>query len=159
MLAYLAGAIEYSPDLGRGWRREVTVFLRDDLGHDVYDPAEDERKSLTEEEQKNLRAWKRTDFDRFQIAIRKIIEWDLDLVACCDYIVCFLDEHALKGGGTSAELTFAHRRGIPVYMVTPLPIPEISGWMLGCCTRVFPGFDELRNYLKNHHQTTNAPNA
>jgi len=51
MLAYLAGAIEYSPDLGRGWRKEITPFLREDLGHGVYDPAEDERKSLTAEEQ------------------------------------------------------------------------------------------------------------
>ena len=50
MLAYLAGAIEYAPDLGRGWRREVAAFLKT-LGHDVYDPAEDERKSLTEEAQ------------------------------------------------------------------------------------------------------------
>jgi nucleoside 2-deoxyribosyltransferase len=152
MLAYLAGAIEYSPDLGRGWRRDITPFLIDALGHSVYDPAEDERKSLTEEEQRNLRAWKRADFDRFQIAVRKIIEWDLDIVARSDYIVCYLDGYALKGGGTSAELTFALRRKIPVYAVTPLAIPEISGWILGCCTRLFMNFDELRHYLKNHYQ-------
>jgi hypothetical protein len=157
MLAYLAGAIEYSPDLGRGWRRDITPFLRDDLGHDVYDPAEDERKSLTEEEQGNLRFWKRTDFDRFQVAVRKIIEWDLDIVARSDYIVCYLDEHALKGGGTSAELTFALRWKIPVYAVTPLAVPEISGWILGCCTRVVFSFEELRHYLKNHYQAMKTP--
>ncbi len=151
MLAYLAGAIEYSPDLGRGWRKEITPFLREDLGHSVYDPAEDERKSLTEEEQKNLRSWKRTDFSRFQTAVRKIIEWDLNIVARSDYIVCYLDEHALKGGGTSAELTFAHRQSIPVYMVTPLSVPEISGWILGCCTGVFTSFDELRLFLRHQH--------
>ena len=27
MLAYLAGAIEYSPDLGRGWRTEIAPSL------------------------------------------------------------------------------------------------------------------------------------
>jgi nucleoside 2-deoxyribosyltransferase len=158
MLAYLAGAIEYSPDLGRGWRREIAPFLRDYLGHDVYDPAEDERKSLTEEEQKNLRAWKRTEFSRFQSAVRKIIEWDLDIVARCDYIICYLDEHALKGGGTSAELTFAHRRGVPVYMVTPLSVPEISGWILGCCTCIFPDFEQLKQFLKNHRQEKQMTN-
>jgi len=157
MLAYLAGAIEYAPDFGRGWRSEIAPFLREELGHEVYDPAEDERKSLSEEEQKNLRTWKHSDLGRFQITVRKIIEWDLDVVARSDYIICFLDEHALKGGGTSAELTFAHRRGIPVYMVTSLPLPEVSGWILGCCTRIFVSFDELRSYLKNHRQVAKSP--
>jgi len=159
MLAYLAGAIEYSPDFGRGWRREITPFLRDELGHAVYDPAEDERKSLTEEEQKCLRSWKQTDFERFQTAVRKIIAWDLEIVGRSDYIVCYLDEYAMKGGGTSAELTLAHRRNVPVYVVTPLAISHISGWILGCCTRIFGTFDELRSYLKIHHQDPKASSS
>lgn len=156
MLVYLAGAIEYSPDLGRGWRRELASFLSGDLGHRVYDPAEDERKSLTEEEQKNLRAWKATDFVHFQTAIRKIIEWDLNMVGRSDYIVCLMDEYAMKGGGTSAELTFAHRHNIPVYAVTALPVAGISGWILACCTRVFGSFEELRVFLKNHYRPTGS---
>lgn len=147
MLAYLAGAIEYAPDNGRGWRREITPFLRDELGHHVYDPAEDERKSLTIEEQQNLRRWKTIDFARFQTAVRKIIEFDLGVVSRADYVVCYWDEHGAKGGGTSAELTFAHRRGIPVYLVTALPIEQISGWILGCCSQVFADFNELREFL------------
>jgi nucleoside 2-deoxyribosyltransferase len=151
MLAYLAGAIEYSPDSGRRWRREITPFLKEQLGHDVYDPAEDERKSLTEEEQKHLRSWKRTDFARFQAAVRKIILWDLDIVSRSDYVVCYLDEHALKGGGTSAELSFAFHRDIPVYVVSPLPVTEISGWILGCTTRIFAGFDDLKEFLRTRY--------
>ena len=151
MLVYLAGAIEYSPDLGRRWRKEITPFLAGQLGHQVYDPSEDERKSLTEEEQKHMRSWKRTDFARFQTALRKIITWDLDIVARSDYVVCYLDEHALKGGGTSAELTFAFQRDIPVYMVSSLPVAEISGWILGCATRLFAGFDELKEFLSVHY--------
>ncbi len=154
MLAYLAGAIEYSPDFGRGWRKVISPFLHDELGHTVYDPAEDERKSLTEEEQRCLRSWKHTDFERFQIAVRKIIEFDLEVVARSDYVVCYLDEYAMKGGGTSAELTFAFERKIPVYMVTPLAVGHISGWILGCCTKVFCSFDELKKFLKLLHQET-----
>lgn len=41
MMFYLAGSIEYSPDLGKGWRAEITPLLKS-LGHRVYDPAEDE---------------------------------------------------------------------------------------------------------------------
>jgi len=151
MLVYLAGAIEYSPDLGRAWRREITPFLQG-LGHQVYDPAEDERKSLTEEEQLNLRAWKRTDVARFRAAVRKIIEFDLDVVARSAFVVCYFDENGLKGGGTSGELTFAYRRGIPVYMVTAMPLSEVSGWVLGCCTEVFGDFDELRRFLSSIHK-------
>ncbi len=151
MLAYLAGAIEYSPDLGRGWRKEITPYLKEVLGHAVYDPAEDERKSLTEEEQRCLRSWKQTDFGRYQTAVRKIIEWDLEVVARSDYVVCYLDEYAMRGGGTSAELTFAYRRNIPVYTVTPLAIAHVSGWILGCCTRVFGSFEDLRLYLDREY--------
>lgn len=147
MLAYLAGAIEYAPDLGRGWRREVGSFLRT-LGHDAYDPAEDERKSLTEEEQRNLRAWKSTDLPRFQTAVRKIIDFDLDIVSRADCIICLWDDAASRGGGTSAELTWARRRGIPVYMVTALPLTSISGWVLGCCSGFFRDFEELKAFLR-----------
>jgi nucleoside 2-deoxyribosyltransferase len=159
MLVYLAGAIEYAPDRGRAWRREIAPFLRDELGHQVYDPAEDERKSLNEEEQRNLRRWKTEDVARFQRTVRKIIEFDLDLVSRADYIVCCWDEYCTKGAGTAAELTLAHRRGIPVYVVTRMPVPAVSGWILGCSTRLFSSFEELKIYLRKRKRLTNDANA
>ena len=50
MLAYLSGPIEYAEDGGRLWRRKLAPYLREQLGHRVYDPAEDEKKNLSEEE-------------------------------------------------------------------------------------------------------------
>ena len=50
MLAYLCGPIEFAADGGKLWRRKLTPFLHNDLGHRVYDPAEDEKKNLTDEE-------------------------------------------------------------------------------------------------------------
>jgi len=146
MLAYLAGAIEYAPDHGKGWRREITPFLRG-LGHEVYDPAEDEKKTLSREEQENLRVWKYTALGRFQSTVKKIVDYDLDIVSKADYLICYFDENGLKGGGTSGEVTFAFRNRIPVYMVTAIPLTEISGWILGCSTKIFSNFDELRNFL------------
>ncbi len=146
MLVYLAGAIEYAPDHGKGWRRDITPFLRD-LGHEVYDPAEDEKKSLSRDEQENLRAWKHTDLERFRSTVRKIVEFDLDKIVKSDYLICHFDENGLKGGGTSGELTFAFRNRIPVFMVTPIPPTEVSGWVLACCTRIFSNFNELRHFL------------
>jgi hypothetical protein len=140
MLFYLAGSIEYSPDLGKGWRAEITPLLKS-LGHDVYDPAEDEKKNLTEIEVRDFRSWKKTDLGRFQRAVRKIIAYDLDLIEQrCDAIICYWDRHAGRGAGTQGELTFAHRLGIPVYLVCAVPIEEVSGWLLGCATEVFADF-------------------
>jgi hypothetical protein len=151
MTAYLSGAIEYAPDHGRAWRAQITPFL-ESIAHSVYDPAVDEKKNLTDEELCNFRAWKTTDMPRFQQTIRKIIAWDLDWIEQkTDYIICFWDEHVLKGAGTQAELTLAHRLGIPVYLVAGMPIERISGWILGCSTEVFSSFEELQSFFTTQH--------
>ena len=151
MRAYLSGAIEYAPDHGRAWRAQVTPFLNS-LGHSVYDPAVDEKKNLSDEERAHFRHWKNADLPRFQQTIRKIIAWDLDWIENqTDYIICYWDEHVLKGAGTQAELTFAHRLGIPVYLVTEVPAERISGWILGCSTEVFSSFSDLESFFKERH--------
>lgn len=147
MLAYLCGPIEFARDGGKLWRRKLTPFLRETLGHRVYDPAEDEKKSLTDEEAAHFREWKTNDLDRFRRVIRKIIAFDLDLIEHqADYVICFWDA-AGKSGGTSAELTVAHRKGIPVYLVTTVPVEEVSGWMLGCSDHVFTSVESLKEFL------------
>ena len=147
MLAYLSGPIEYAEDGGRLWRCKLAPYLREQLGHRVYDPAEDERKNLTEEEAAHFREWKSSDVERFRRVVRKIIAFDLDIIENhADYVVCYWDTQA-KSGGTSAELTIAHRKGIPVYLVTTLPSREISGWMLACSDLVFRSVEELKEFL------------
>lgn len=147
MLAYLCGPIEYAEDGGRLWRRKLAPFLREQLGHRVYDPAEDEQKNLSADESAHFREWKTTDLERFRRVIRKIIAFDLDLIENqADYLICFWDSLA-KSGGTSAELTVAHRKGIPVYLVSTLPVQEISGWMLGCSDQLFHSVEELKEFL------------
>ena len=151
MLAYLSGSIEYSPDHGKSWRAALTPFLRS-LGHDVYDPAEDEKKNLTEVERREFRAWKNSDLPRFQQTIRKIIAYDLDRIEHrADYIVAFWDEYASRGAGSQAELSLAHRRGIPVYLVTELPPANVSGWILGCASEVFSGFDRFKQFMTQRY--------
>jgi len=149
MLFYLAGSIEYSPDLGKAWRAQITPLL-ESLGHSVYDPAEDEKKNLTETEMREFRLWKTSDLPRFQRTVRKIIAYDLDMIEQkCDAIVCYWDRHAGRGAGTQGELTFAHRLGIPVYLVCGMPVGEISGWLLGCATEVFVNFDDFREFMNS----------
>lgn len=148
MLAYLCGPIEFAQDGGKLWRRKLLPFLRDHLGHRVYDPAEDEKKNLTDEEAAHFREWKSSDIERYRRVIRKIIAFDLDLIEHkADYLVCYWDSDGAQSGGTSAELTAAHRKGIPVYLVTPLGPDQVSGWMLGCADHVFSTVEELKGFL------------
>lgn len=148
MLFYLGGSIEYSPDLGKAWRAQITPELKA-LGHSVYDPAEDEQKNLTDTEVREFRSWKKTDLGRFQQTVRKIIAYDLDLIEHeCDAIVCYWDEHAGRGAGTQGELTFAHRLGIPVYLICAVPVEQVSGWLLACATEVFASLAAFQEFAK-----------
>lgn len=148
MLVYLCGPIEYAADGGKLWRAKLTPFLRNELGHRVYDPAQDEKKNLSDEELANFREWKTTDVDRFRRAVRKIIAYDLDLIENkADYLICYWDDPVKQSGGTSAELTAAHRKGMPVYLVTPLPVDQVSGWMVACADQVFVSVEELKKFL------------
>ncbi|MBN2057058.1 hypothetical protein JW905_19175 [bacterium] len=148
-LAYLAGAIEHAPDKGIPWRRELTSFLEDELAHRVFDPTINEMALLDERERIGFRSWKKADLPRFRKTVRKIIDNDLNMLhSSTDYVICYWDQFTSMGGGTHGELTCAYRLGIPVFMVTPLTIDEISGWIVACTDEIFPDFGALKEYLK-----------
>lgn len=148
MLAFLCGGMEYSPEGGRAWRERMRLWIQDHLNHRVYDPSTEARRILSDDELSNLSSWKITDLERYRKAMRFIINHDLDVMASqADYVVCYWDEAAARGGGTQAELTAAYRKGIPVYLVTETPFDQMSGWVLGCTDKVFPTFDELKSFL------------
>ena len=144
---YLSGAIEHADDGGLGWRREIAVFL-ETLGHVPYDPAADEKKSLSEEELDGFRRWKREDPARFRATVRKIIAWDLAKIEdASEYVIAFWDAAAAQGGGTAAEITLAHRLGRPVYVVLGMPVQRASGWILAAADEVFQDFEGLKRFL------------
>lgn len=156
---YLAGAIEKAPDGGVAWRRELTRFLRDELGHVVHDPTVHESHALTEEERRNFRSWKADPaaFPQFRSALAKIIHADLfRIVHQSDYVFTYWDEYVTPGGGTHGEVTVARMLGIPVFMVYTLPRAEMSSWILGCATEVFETFDAARDRLR-HLSAASSP--
>ncbi len=145
---YLSGAIEHASDGGRGWREEIGRFLTEELGEEVYDPAADEKKDLTEEEWRHFRRWKTQAPQRFREVVRKIIAWDLGHIHTqSDYVLAFWDDSAARGGGTAAEITLAYRLGKPVYVVLGMPLESASGWVLAAATQVFDNFDALKAHL------------
>ncbi|MBZ5535149.1 MAG: hypothetical protein LAO31_04270 [Acidobacteriia bacterium] len=152
MLAYLSGSIENSPDGGRAWRAALKPFLAETLRHEVYDPAEATPQLVGAETYESFRAWKTSDPDRFRATVRRIIAHDLEvLTSRASYVICNWDEHVVKGGGTQGELTVAFNRSIPIYLVTHLPLENISGWILGCAELILPNFSELRRFLQKKY--------
>lgn len=153
-LAFLSGAIESAPDLGRNWRRRLRRFLTKELGHRIFDPTLSLREILTKEEQKNFRHWKLQESDKFFHTIRRIIERDLEVLTTeTDYVVCYWDKYVRLGAGTAAEITIAYMWGIPVYFITPLPLEKISSWALGCATEVFTTFRQFYKFMRNHYSS------
>ena len=152
LTVYLAGAIEYAPDNGCAWREELTRFLEGELGHAVFNPCLEENHVLTPEEFRHFRTWKRTDLPRFRQTVRKIIHTDLHtLLNRIDYIVCLWDEYVLQGAGTHGELTLAFWHGIPVYMVSHIPVEQMSSWIIGCTTELFTDFEALKAFLRQQY--------
>lgn len=152
-LAYLSGAMEGAPDLGRGWRRRVKRFLTQELGHRIFDPTDNFRKLLSKEEQRYFRKWKLTEPAKFFPVIRRIIDHDLYIITTStDYVICYWDEYVTRGAGTAAEISVAYMYKIPVYFITPLPLDRVSSWALGCASEVFFSFRQLYKYLRHKYQ-------
>ena len=150
MKVYLAGAIEAAPDDGREWREALTQFLEQDLGYQVHDPSRQEADVMSPKEHDHFREWRRTDFQRFQKVIHRIIKQDLkQILFDTDLIICKWDEYVAGGGGTQGELTLAFLHNIPVYLVSDFPVERISSWILGCITQKFDNFDDLKVHLKS----------
>jgi hypothetical protein len=147
-MAYLSGAMEYSPDKGAGWRTEIYDFLVRELNHGVFNPCIEQGKLLSKDELDNMPDWKRNNLPFFRKAINKIIKNDIDTILNkADYLICLWDEYVLNGGGTQGEITTAHCHGIPVYIVSKMSHSQISGWILGCSTEIFPSFNDLKEFL------------
>lgn len=150
-LAYLAGAIENAPDGGHQWREEISRFLQQELGHAVFNPCLEENHLLTPEEFRKFRQWKTTDLSHFRKVVHRIIHKDIGmLIEQVDYIICLWDENVLNGGGTQGELTMAFWHQVPVYLVTKIPLTQISSWIIGCTSEIFQDFDSLKVFLRSH---------
>ena len=151
-LVYLAGAIEHAPDGGNRWRTNISQFLISELQHRVFNPCLEESHILSAEEFEHFRSWKSDNLPRFRQVMHKIIETDVSmLINQVDYIICKWDKYVFPGGGTQGELTVAFWHSIPVYMITDIPLQEMSSWILGCTTEIFKNLPELKKFLQHKY--------
>jgi len=146
---YLSGGMEYARDEGIDWRKSLEKWIIHDLKHSVFNPNTESKKYLKKRlPNVNLRTLKFSNVERFRLIVRGIVKLDSNEIARrSDYVVCFWDKSAQLGAGTKGELTIARFFNKPVYMVTRMKRSSIPGWILGCTTRIFASFDELKSYL------------
>ena len=149
MRAYLSGGMEYVNDEGRSWREEMEEWLASALGWESFNPNRNSDALLARRTPDvPFRTLKSTDPARYQQIVEEIVAVDSHEVAeGSDRVICLWDDGAARGAGTKGELTIARYFNKPVYLVTTMPYEEIPAWVLGCTTKRFTSFDELKRYL------------
>lgn len=153
---YLSGGMEYAQDEGADWRSEVEEWIHTSLGHSVFNPNKESARYLKKRlKGDDFRGLKVSDPQRFAKLVSGIVDFDSrEIAARSDYIVCYWDRSAQRGAGTKGELTIARFHRKPVYMVTEMNPENIPGWILGCTTRMFGSFDQLKSFLLRKFRRT-----
>ena len=180
-VVYLIGSMEAPAenDGGVGWRQYLTPRLNW-RGVYCFDPTFEEKNKIgmpTPEFMEKLTELQlEENWDEFVTQMRKIwkgrtymqdlkgkkvmlhVLGDVQYVESSDFLV-WHHKDGDKPGGTIAELVIAWMRGIPVYLVTEMPIVKLnksilyflldSGHRQG---RVFKGFDELLKFLDKKYK-------
>jgi len=146
---YLSGGMEYADGEGAKWRTELQQWLEQHLQQSVFNPnVESNRFFSANYPSVDFRKLKLEDVRLYQEIVRRLVEIDCKEIAeNSDYIICYWDDGAAKGAGTKGELTMAKFFGKPVYFVTSFQLHDIPGWVLGCVTKTFNSFDELKAFL------------
>lgn len=141
--------MEYASGEGVDWRRELEQWIETNLGHTVFNPNRESERYFSRALSKGqFRELKKENIDRYTAFVRDLINLDTHEIAeRSDYIICYWDSGAQRGAGTTGEVTIARFTGKPVYLVTSMEFREVPGWILGCATKVFSSFDELKSFL------------
>mgnify|MGYP002855746950 CR=1 FL=1 len=145
--------MENAKDSGADWRKEITLWLVDNLNHGVFDPVAESQKLLKNYDEEEFRSWKQTDPKKYIEVIRIAIKKDLDAVVNkADYIICLWDENVFKGAGTHSEVTFAYYHDKPIYLINKLPVNDFSGWIMSCASDIVNDFESLKVLLNNRYR-------
>jgi len=179
---YLAGPMEDIPDGGIQWRDRITPKLIEYFGENiiVQDPCRMENDKLKgfvdpdtplEKVKEVLQGWRQGGhWDKFDPAMERIMDMDLECVEKSDFIIIFLKFKDDKGkkiqmGGTISELTYAYRHRIPIYAVTYNPISESNSWIIRMARgktkpidqrKIYPNFTQTLEAIKEDYKEFKA---
>ena len=148
MIAYLSGPIENAANDGADWRELITLWLKDEIEHDVFNPVLATRKIISDLTNSQFREMKETSPKKYKNLIRQIIDIDIKaVVEESDYLIVNWNKSVFKGGGTHGEITLAYYLKKPIYLVNHVPLDDLSSWIFSCATEVFDSFDDMKIHL------------
>jgi hypothetical protein len=148
MIAYLSGPIENAANDGADWRELITLWLKDEIEHDVFNPVLATRKIISDLTNSQFREMKETSPEKYKNLIRQIIDIDIKaVVEESDYLIVNWNKSVFKGGGTHGEITLAYYLKKPIYLVNHVPLDDLSSWIFSCATEVFDSFDDMKIHL------------
>lgn len=143
---YLAGPMEDENDGGKNWRERVSMELNKYFGNllIIQDPCKMELEKLKdfvtdipfEDIKTKMMGWRKSGhWEKFDPAMERVIDVDLQCLKQSDFIIIFLKFFDTKGnkiqmGGTISELTYAYRHRIPIYAVCYNKISECNSWII-----------------------------
>jgi len=144
---YLAGAIEATEDSGRGWRERVASELAE-LGYEaVWPPGlkEPERLGLSLNSFNDLKV---SDLNRYQEVMRtSVIAQDVQALLSSDFLWVRWEKEF--SAGTVSEAFLAYLAGIPVLLVSEVPLPSVPGWLLALTSKRFVTAEEALTWLSD----------
>lgn len=143
--------MEYARREGADWRLEMEVWLRKTLSHSAFNPNSVSEAFLRKRGyyKAAFRALKRRNLKNYMRIVSAIVDRDSrEIIRNSSYVICKWDRSAERGAGTKGEVTLAKLVRKPVYVVTSIRPENIPGWVLGCTTKMFRSFAELKKFLK-----------
>ena len=153
MIAYLSGPIEYAENDGADWRISLTDWLKNNVGHSVFNPVEATKEITKGYPSDSFREMIISNPDEYKKLIRKIIDIDIEAVINkSDYLIVNWEKSVFRGGGTHGEITMAYYFKKPIYLVNQVPIDDLSSWIYSCSTEVFKSFNDLKSYIMKQYK-------
>lgn len=147
---YLAGAIDRHPDLGQGWREEITpvlqsigVLVLNPMNKPIDVPGDDpggreSRRIMKQNE----------DYESLAAYVKKLRQVDLRLVDISDFLIVSIDT-SVYACGTFEELFWANRQKKPVLVWSQGGKKDAPDWLFGTIPHqhIFGSVPDLMNYL------------
>lgn len=148
---YLSGGMEKKKGLGSTWRKNVATRVKE-MGYFPIDITALDRAYAKEHGELFYsfnKSFEKEELLKFKSNIRRhFIYTDIELVLKdTDALIVLWDEAAAGGGGTHNEISEAYSHGIPILMVSSVPVDDIPGWIIAQTTKIFTRWEQLFKYL------------
>jgi hypothetical protein len=143
--------MEYARREGADWRLEMESWWWKTLSHSAFNPTRASEAFLRKRGYRKMsfRSLKSRNLQEYMRIVSAIVDRDSrEIINNSSYVICKWDRSAERGAGTKGEVTLAKYVRKPVYLVTRIHEESIPGWVLGCTTKVFRSFRELKKFLE-----------